>query len=262
MQLKELDQALRIVTAVLTLQFFLSAIMNLGYKIPLGFTNLSFISPETTIAEFEIAIGMVLIATVAIANLYLFGGSLLLAVVGIAEGLLSADVQGLARGIHESMIPFVAVGWILLAVEGRAAYRTKAERTTGARRHEVVTVLQLFVGGLVTLGGAAFTRGGTYPVGTALGTVHLAIGLTGLYAGYVFLKSRPRSVKFLIMINAITIVYSAFSESFAEIYAYLPRGINDALIGTIIAIVVSGVIICMLSGSRRQLIESKHSFAT
>ena len=90
-----------------------------------------------------------------------------------------------------------------------------------------------------------------YPVGTALGSVHLAVGLTGLYAGYAFYRGKSWSKKFLIAINGVTIAYSTFSESLAEIYAYLPRGINDALIGTIIAIIVSAAIIYLLASESR-----------
>ncbi len=107
-------------------------------------------------------------------------------------------------------------------------------------------MLQFFVGGLVTLGGAAFAKSGTYPIGTALGLGHLAVGLTGLFGGYAFARKKSWSNELLIGINIVTIAYSAITESLAEIYAFLPRSINDALIGTIIAIVVSAVIIYLL----------------
>ncbi len=239
--------ALGSVTGVLAFLFLISAVMNLGYKIPLGFANLSFLYPSSSIAEYEIAIALVLISGAVVANLYLYGGAYLFAVVGIAEGLLSADVQGLARYIHETMIPFVVAGWILIVIEARSRYKARGYQTSSARLREIVTALQFFVGGLVTLGGVAYTRGGTYPIGTTLGAVHLAVGLTGLYAGYAFFKRKSWSQKFLIAINAVTIAWSTLAESLAEIYAYLPRGINDALIGTIIAVIVSGVIILLLS---------------
>lgn len=246
---------LRVGIGVLAFQFLLSAVMNLGYKIPLGFASASFLLPSTSIAEFEIAIAVVSIVAIITSNLYVYGGALLFAVVGIAEGLLSADVQRLARYIHESMLPFVVASWILLVIVGKESYRAKTDRSTFARRKEIVTVMQFFVGGLVTLGGAAYTRGGVYPVGTTLGAVHLIVGLAGLYAGYVFLKAKPWSNQFLVWINAITIAYSTFSESLAEIYAYLPQGITDALIGTIIAITVSCIIIYTLHSSGRPQVE-------
>ena len=100
------------------------------------------------------------------------------------------------------------------------------------------------------MGGAAYARSGTYPFGTAMGLVHLAVGLTGLFAGYSFLRRKHWSQNFLIGINYLTIGYSAFSETIAEIYALLPPGINDALIGTIIAIIVSATIIYILFSNK------------
>ena len=46
-------------------------------------------------------------------------------------------------------------------------------------------------------------------------------------------------------------MYPLIAVSLAEIYAYLAHGINDALIGTIIAIVVSAAIIYLLASESR-----------
>lgn len=246
----KLRRTLLLVTVALAFLFLISSAMNLGAKIPVGFAELSFASPSPSIAEFEIAIGLVLVAAAAVSSLYLYGGAYLLAVVGIAEGLLSPDVQGLARSLHEVMVPFAVLGWILIAVEAERVYRESERRDHSQRRREILTVMQFFVGGLVTLGGAAYAGGGTYPVGTALGLVHLAVGLTGLFAGFAYLRRRAWSPTFLIWINGATIVYSIFSESLAQIYAFLPPGINDSLIGTIIAVVVSAAIIYLLRSER------------
>lgn len=251
-------RSIRVITVLLGGLFLISAAMNLGVKIPLGFTNLGFSLPSTSIAEFETAIGLVLLVAGSLSNLYIYGGAYLFAVVGI-EGLLSSDVQGLARSIHEAMIPFALSGCILMVVAARDAYKKKRNQTPLQRTHEIVSVLQFFMAGLVTLGGAAFARGGTYPVGTALGLVHLAVGLTGLFAGYSFLTRKTWSRKFVIVINGVTIGYSALAESLAEIYAFLPPGINDALIGTIIAIIVSATIIYLLvSRARVSQLEMIH----
>lgn len=252
---KKVHQFISPVTVLLSTLFLLSASLNLGAKIPVGFAVLTFSSPSTSIAEFEIGIGLFLLVAAALSRLYVYGGAYLLAVVGIIEGLLSSQVQGLARNIHEIMVPFAVGGSILLAIDVRNAYKARRYQNAGRRTQETVTVLQFFVGGLVTLGGAAFARGGTYPIGTALGLVHLAVGLTGLFAGYSFLRRKSWSRKFVIGINFVTIVYSAFSESLAEIYAFLPPGINDALIGTIIAIIVSSTIIYMLLVDRSHYMQ-------
>lgn len=238
-------QGLRLASVVLGSLFVLSAALNLGAKVP----PLTFASPSSSIAEFEIAIGAVFFVASLTSSLYAYAGAAILGVVGIAEGLLDPDVQGSARTLHEAMVPFALAALLLLVV---AAYRGYRERGQGGSqiRGELVVALQFFVGGLVTLGGAAFARSGTYPVGTALGLVHLAIGLTGLFGGYVALKMKPWSKGFLISINSLIILYSAFAETLAEVYDYLPPGINDALIGTIVAIAASLAILYLLLTER------------
>jgi len=239
-------QAIRLFTALLAAQFLLSCALNFGAKIPLGFAQLSFSPPVTSIAEFEVVIGLVLLAAAAVSRLYPYAGAYILASVGIAEGLLSPGVQGVARNLHETMVPVAIVGWVLLAVEARSSFRSRDRTRVGKERRDLVTALQFFVGGLVILGGLGYASSATYPVGTALGLIHLVVGLVGLFAGYAFLKRKAWSAPFLVAINIVTIVYSAFSESAAEIFALMTPGIGDALIGTIVAIIVSSVIVYMV----------------
>ena len=148
------------------------------------------------------------------------------------------------------MVPVAIIGWILLAVEARSAFRSKVSQGESKTSRELVTALQFFVGGLVTLGGLGYASSATYPVGTALGLIHLVVGLTGLFAGYAFLKRKAWSPPFMVAMNIVTIVYSAFSEGAAEIYALMTPGIGDALIGTIVAIIVSCAIIYLLVSRR------------
>jgi len=89
-------QILRVVTVVLAALFLVSCVLNFGAKIPLAFAQLSFATPSMSIAEFEIVIGLVLLAAASISRLYPYAGAYLLASVGIAEGLLSPGVQGFA----------------------------------------------------------------------------------------------------------------------------------------------------------------------
>ena len=98
--------------------------------------------------------------------------------------------------------------------------------------------------------GLGYATSATYPVGTALGVVHLLVGLIGLFAGYAFLKRKAHSRRLLVAINGVTIAYSAFSESLAEVYALMTPGVGEALIGTIIAIVVSVAIIYLLVSNK------------
>ncbi|MDA4114939.1 MAG: hypothetical protein OK442_00115 [Thaumarchaeota archaeon] len=233
-------------TAVLAALFLVSCALNFGAKLSLGAAQLSFVAPSTSIAEFEIVIGLVLLVAAAFSRLYPYAGAYLLGSVGIAEGLLSPSVQGFARSLHESMIPFAVGGWVLLAVETRRVYRSRTLARGGEERRQLVTALQFFNGALVTLGGLGYANAATYPVGTALGVIHLLMGLVALFAAYAFLKRRDYSRRLLFAINGVTIAYSAASEAAAEIYALMTPGIGDALIGTIIAIVVSIAIIYLL----------------
>lgn len=197
-----------------------------------------------------VAIGSMLLAAVAVAPLHTYAGAHLLGTVGILDGPLSSSVLGVARHLHESMTRFAIGAWIPLATETRSACKSRASSPSRTGR-ELVTALQFFVGGLVTFGGFAYARGASYPVGTALVLAHLMVGLTGLFAGYAFLRRKAYSGRFLIAINCVTIAYSALSEGVAQIYALMPPGIDDALIGTIIAIVVSFAIIYLLKSADR-----------
>lgn len=230
--------------------FFISAILNFGAKIPVGFAELRFSAPLTSTGEDELVIGIILLAAAGVSRLYVYGAAYVLALVGIASGLLSSQVQGLARELHEVMLPLAIAGCALLVLEAKSAYNSRTNRRGREINREVITVLQFFVGGLVVLGGLAYAANGTYPLGTALGLIHLSVGITGLYAGYAFLRGKAGSRILLIAINSVTIVYSTFSESAAQIYSLLPPGINDSLIGTIIAIIVSCVIIYLLLSNK------------
>jgi len=245
-QSRNTRSALQLVTVLTGALFIISAVMNFGFKIPLGFSELSFSSPSVSIAEFELVIGLALLIAAVFSRLYIYGGALLLAMVGITSGLASTEVQDLARSLHELMLPLAITGIILLAIESRTVYNSRTDRRTTTRDRQMIIVLQFFVGALVTFGGLAYARSGTFPYGAALGLIHLSVGLTGLFAFYTYVKNKPWSRTFLIIINAVTMAYSAFSESLAQIYSLLTPGINDSLIGTIIAIIVSGVIIYLL----------------
>jgi hypothetical protein len=240
---------MRVVAALSAAAFLLSSTLNFGLKIPIGFTVLSFAVHIQTIAEFEILIGAFLVVAAIIPRLYVYGAAYLLAAVGIAEGLLSLEVQGLARDLHVIMVPLAVAGISMLVIETLRAYNQRAVRSKEMSR-EVIVALQFFVGGLVTLGGAEYARNGTYPIGTLIGVFHLSVGLTGLFAGYAFVKKKAWAQNLVLATNSITIAYSAFSETAAQVYSFLPPGINDSLIGTIIAIMVSaGIIAVIQSGN-------------
>ncbi|HUI01772.1 MAG TPA: hypothetical protein VLX56_09120 [Nitrososphaerales archaeon] len=112
--------------------FLLSSGMNLGATVPFGIGRLSFSAPSSSIAEFEVAIGLALLAAFALSRPYVYAGALLFASVGILEGLLSSGVQGNARSLHELMIPFLA-GWLALGVEAGRSYRSRSGRSACSR---------------------------------------------------------------------------------------------------------------------------------
>src|SRR5271170_5404715 len=92
---------IRLMAVLTAAPFLLSAVLNFGARIPLGFAELSFSAPLTSTGEIEIVIGLALILSAAFSRLYGYGGAYLLALVGIVSGLLSSDVQGPARSLHE-----------------------------------------------------------------------------------------------------------------------------------------------------------------
>lgn len=248
---------MRLLSLLTAVAFLFSATLNFGNKISIGTVELSFSNPSASIGEFEVAIALVLLASAIVSRLYVYGATYVFAFVGIAFGLTSPGVQGLARGLHLIMLPFALAGTILLAFEARSSFKSRRDKTRKTMNRQIITVLQFFVAALVTLGGAAYAKFGTFPVGTALGLIHLSIGLASFYAGYSFWKMKPSSGKLLIALNAVTIGYSTFSEALAQIFSYLPPGFNDSLVGTIIALFVSAAIICLVVSQPVSKLEPK-----
>jgi hypothetical protein len=111
-----------------------------------------------------------------------------------------------------------------------------------------VTILQFLVGALVTMGGTLFAALALSEYGRILGLVQLSVGVMGLAGGYAALRLAQRSKKFLLGINVLTIAYSAASEGLVETQSLLPGFASlGSLVGTIVAVVMSGAIIYLLS---------------
>ncbi len=127
----------------------------------------------------------------------------------------------------------------------------------GGSNHGAIKVLQFLVGGLVTFGGASFAFLAVNSFGTALGLIHLTIGLVGLFAAFLTLMSDASWLGgFLIAINAVTIAYSSLSESVAEVESLLPGfTATGSLVGTVVAIVMSFTIIYLLLASHMRSSE-------
>ena len=113
------------------------------------------------------------------------------------------------------------------------------------------------VGGLVTFGGASFAFLAVNSFGTALGLMHLTIGLVGLSAAFLTLMSDASWLGgSLIAVNVVTIAYSSLSESVAEVESLLPSfAATASLIGTVVAIVMSFTIIFLLLALRMRSSE-------
>ena len=140
-------QATRLVTVLTAIVFFISAVLNFGARILYGFGEVSFSAPLTSTGLEELIIGLVLVAAAVVSRLYVYVGAYILTLVGIVSGLLSAQVQGLARDLHEVMLPLAVGGCILLALEARTAYGSRGRRSADRTNREAITVLQFFVGG-------------------------------------------------------------------------------------------------------------------
>ena len=131
--------------------------------------------------------------------------------------------------------------------------RTDNGKTLRVKQHtynkhgRAITIVQFLNGALVTGGGIAFAKFALTGFGTALGLIHLGIGIIGLVAAMAAVFSFARSRSFLLGINIVTIAYSTASEIAIYFGALLsPDAATDSLIGTIIAIALSFSIIYLL----------------
>jgi hypothetical protein len=115
-------------------------------------------------------------------------------------------------------------------------------------RRQLVLVLQLLVGSLVTFGGSAYVIFAVNPLGTAFGFGHLLTGLAGLTIGIAVLGRKVLPRKLLLGINILTIAYSAASDAAAGALSLLPTSaFHDSVIGTLAAIVMSGMVVYLVT---------------
>ena len=126
--------------------------------------------------------------------------------------------------------------------------RTAQSMSNGANNgRTAVNILQILVGVLVTGGGLAFATFAVNSFGSMLGIIHFSIGVIVLISGILMVSKRNLSRNLLLFLNGLVIVYSSFSESLVKIQALLPTSASvDSLIGTVIAIIMSFVIIVLI----------------
>jgi hypothetical protein len=115
-------------------------------------------------------------------------------------------------------------------------------------RRQLVLVLQLLVGSLVTFGGSAYIIFAVNPLGTAFGSGHVLTGLAGLTIGIAALGRTVLPRKLLLGINILTIAYSAVSDAAAGALSLLPTSaFHDSVIGTLAAIIMSCLIVYLVT---------------
>jgi hypothetical protein len=115
-------------------------------------------------------------------------------------------------------------------------------------RRQLVLALQILVGSLVTFGGTAYVIFAVNPLGTAFGSGHLLTGLAGLTVGIVTLRKKVLPRNALLGINIFTIAYSVVSDAAAGALSLLPNSaFHDSVIGTLIAIIMSSLIVYLVT---------------
>lgn len=117
-----------------------------------------------------------------------------------------------------------------------------------ASRRRTVLTLQIIVGALVTFGGYAYVTFALNSLGTAFGSGHLLLGISGLAVGVIVIAKGPVSRRALLGVNIVTIAYSLISDGAAGALKLLPTSaFNDSVIGTAAAVAMSSAIIVMLA---------------
>jgi hypothetical protein len=97
--------AVRVLCVLDGIVFATSAILNFGFKIPVGFTELAFPAHVRQAGIGEAVIASALIAGGVSGRPRLCWVAFWMSVVGIAFGLISRQVQGPAREIHVVLVP-------------------------------------------------------------------------------------------------------------------------------------------------------------
>ena len=75
----------------------------------------------------------------------------------------------------------------------------------------LLAVLELIVGGIVVLGGAALVNLSTDATGISLGVVHAILGLMAFPAGYLLLTGKAGARTLTLGVDAAIIAFSAVS---------------------------------------------------
>jgi len=111
----------------------------------------------------------------------------------------------------------------------------------------LLAVLELIVGGIVVLGGAALVYFSTDSTGMSLGVVHAILGLMAFLAGYLLLTGKARARTLTLGVDAAIIAFSTISEIILTTTGSLPSGpFIDSIVGTSVAVLIAAVIVYLL----------------
>ncbi|HYY91080.1 MAG TPA: hypothetical protein VE955_03755 [Candidatus Dormibacteraeota bacterium] len=112
----------------------------------------------------------------------------------------------------------------------------------------VLVILELIVGGIVVLGGAALVYFSVDATSKALGIIHATLGLIGFSAGFLLWVKSSKAWTVVISANALIIAFSTASEVILSVSNSLPSGqFVDSIIGTIAAVLIAAIVIVMLA---------------
>jgi len=111
----------------------------------------------------------------------------------------------------------------------------------------LLAILELIVGGVVVLGGAALISFSVDATGKGLGIVHAILGLVGLSSGVLLLAKKGMGWTLTVWTNVLIIVFSTASEVALFGAGSLPSDqFVDSITGTTVAVVIAAVVIVLL----------------
>jgi hypothetical protein len=127
-------------------------------------------------------------------------------------------------------------------------------------RMSLLAALELIVGGIVVLGGAALVYFSTDTTGMSLGVVHTILGLLAFPASYLLLTSKARARIITVGVDAAIVAFSIVSEILLSTTRSLPSGpFIDSIVGTAVAVFIAAVILYQLMSSSISSMHIVHS---
>jgi len=124
----------------------------------------------------------------------------------------------------------------------------------------LIAVLELIVGGIVLLGGAALVYFSTDTIGVSLGVVHAILGLMASPAGYLLLTGKAGARTLALGVDAAIIAFSIVSEIILSTMGSLPSGpYVDSIVGTAVAVLIAAIIVYELMSSGFRPMQIAHA---